>query len=96
MAYQQSLKVFFAVSFAPTRTNTKHDVVSESSRSVQFALCLRMVHFRIEVILGNLQRIVPELTLNFHLVEATALPIGSRSFPKSVKTMILTHGPGDE
>src|SRR5450759_2355974 len=49
------------------------------------------MHFRVQVNLGNLQRLVPEPVLDLHQVEARAQPVGSRSFPEPVKVMLVAY-----
>jgi hypothetical protein len=65
----------------------------ELTRAVELILFLGVVHFGVEVNLRNLQRLVPEPTLNFHEVEAGPQPVGSRSLPEPVKVMLLANGP---
>src|SRR6266581_5808399 len=63
----------------------------ELAGAVQLLLFLGVVHFGVEINLGNLQRLVPEPALYLHQVEARTQPIRRRRFAKSVKIMFLAH-----
>jgi hypothetical protein len=52
------------------------------------------VHFGLDVDLRDFERLVPKPGLDFHQVEASAQPVGSRSFPERVRECIRYGGEG--
>ena len=53
----------------------------ELAGAVQLLLFLGVVHFGVEINLGDFERLVTEPALDLHQVESRAQPVGSRSFP---------------
>ena len=80
---------------APAVRKPSCESISEPPCAVELLLFLGVMHFCIEINLGNFERFVTEPTLDFHQVEARAQPVRNRSLAKPVEIAFLTRGLGD-
>ena len=67
---------------------------SELSGAVELILLFWVMHFCVQINLGDLQRLVAEPTLDLHQVEARAQPVRCRRLAKPVKVMLLAYRAG--
>jgi hypothetical protein len=79
----RSIRLVEAVRIKPTGLDEL-----ELTGPIELLLFLRIMHFRVQVNLRHLQRLVVQPVLDLHQVEAGAEPVSSRSFPEPEKVTL--------